>query len=909
MADIGKAYVQIIPKATGISSKIEAELAGAGTKGGNAFNKGFGSVVGGVGKVAASALVAGTAAVGAFGAASVKAGAEFDQAMSQVGATMLKTSAEMENEIGSVDTAYGSFEGNLREFAQFLGQNTVFSATQAAEALNYMALAGYNTQQSMDMLPNVLSLAAAGGMDLARASDMITDSQTAFGISAERTSQMVDEMAKAASTGNTSVEQLGDAFLVVGGLAKELNGGFVELADGTMKPVDGVQEMEIALTAMANAGVKGSEAGTHMRNMLLKLSSPTEAGAVALEKLGVAVFDTEGQMRSLSDIFGDLSVSMDGLSQEDKLQAISKIFNTRDIASAEALLGAVSQDWDKIGESILNAEGAAADMASIQLDNLSGDVTLFKSALEGAKIAISDQLTPTLREFVQFGTNGLSELTSAFQSGGLEGAMASLGTIMSDALNMIVSKAPSLVSAGMQLIQSLWQGITAQLPTITNVFMQLVNMILPAIISALPEILQAGIELITMLGQGIAEAIPTLMPIITQCIVDLVTILSDPGNLEGLLQAGLAIIMALGQGLIQALPQLVAALPTIIDNLVQFIVAATPQLVEAAMQLTMAIIQATPQIATQIALMAPQIIQSLAEGLIAAAPILLAQIPVIIAQVLTALMQAMPQILAAVGQIFMAIVASIGQYGGQLMSQIQVHLQNVMLSIQTTLGQLPYQLGVLAGTAVTNFVNFFKQLPEKAVTTFNNVIAKLKDFANKFIHEGPRIAREFASMLIQNLSSLPGQVAEIAGAIVQALKDGIMAKWEELKSTISGAVSDFVSGLKDAAGGGGGDNKQSGGDNGGGKKGSGVSSVVSSIASSSIASMTPTSFQSYRPSATYSAESITGSNVSSILAEYLPMIAAEVSKPVRATVGEQTVFDSVNRSNQRQVMATGYSPL
>ena len=906
MADIGKAYVQIIPKATGISSKIEAELGGAGKTGGAAFNKGFGSVIGGVGKVAASALAAGTAAVGAFGAASVKAGSEFDKAMAQVGATMLKTSTEMENEIGSVDTAYGSFEGNLRDFAQFLGQNTVFSATQAAEALNYMALAGYDTQQSMQMLPNVLSLAAAGGMDLARASDMITDSQTAFGLTAERTTQMVDEMAKAASTGNTSVEQLGDAFLVVGGLAQELNGGFVTLKDGTKQSVDGVQEMEIALTAMANAGVKGSEAGTHMRNMLLKLSSPTEAGAVALDKLGVSVFDAEGNMRSLSEIFGDMSTAMDSLSQEDKITAISKIFNTRDIASAEALLNAVTQDWDEIGASILEADGAAAEMSKIQLDNLAGDTTLFQSALEGAKIAISDTLTPALREFVQFGTEGLSTLTSAFQAGGLSGAMGAFGTIISDALNMILSKAPSLVSAGMQLIQSLWQGIVSQLPQITNVFMQLVNMILPAIISALPEILQAGIELITMLGQGIAEAIPTLMPIITQCIIDLVSILSDPNNLQGLLQAGLQIILALGQGLIEAVPQLVAALPTIIDNLVQFIVAATPQILDAVMQLTMAVVQATPEIAMQIANIAPDIISSLVEGLIAATPILLQQIPQMVIQVNMAMIQSIPILVSAVGQAIMAIISAIGQYGGQLLSQVQMHLQNVMLNIETTLGQLPYQLGLFAGTAVTNFVNFISQLPSKTAAKFNEVVNKLKEFGKSFVQQAPQIAKEFASGLIVNLQELPGKVMEIGGAIVAALKEGILAKWEDLKASISGAVSDFVQGMKDAAGGGGGENKQSGG--GGGKGNNTAASAISSIATSSIASMTPSAFSSYSPESSYSGPSISSSNMNTIV-EYLSVIAAEVGKPIRATVGEQTVFDSVNRSNQRQVMATGYSPL
>lgn len=614
MADIGKAYVQIIPEAQGISGKIEQELSGAGEKGGTAFSKGFGSVIGGVGKAVAGAVAAGTAAVGGFAAASVSAGADFDAAMAQVGATMLKTTEEMEKEVGTVDTTFGTFSGNLREFAQFLGQNTAFSATEAAEALNYMALAGYDTQQSLEMLPNVLSLASAGGMDLARASDMITDSQTAFGISAERTTQMVDEMAKAASTGNTSVEQLGDAFLVVGGLAQELNGGFVTLANGTKAPVDGVQEMEIALTAMANAGVKGSEAGTHMRNMLLKLSSPTEAGALALDKLGVSVFDAQGQMRSLSDIFGDMSVAMDGLSQEDKLFAISKIFNTRDIASAEALLNAVTQDWDAIGESILGAEGAAADMAEIQLDNLQGDVTLFNSALEGAKIAISDGITPTLRDFVQFGTDGLSQLTEAFQTGGLEGAMDAFGTILSDGLAMIIEHLPEFVDAGMQLLGSLGQGILDNLDLIIDSVLQITLTILTALLENLPTIVEAGMQVIAQLAIGIGEALPELVPTIVECVLNIVDVLIE--NAPLLLDGAMALIEGLAQGLIDALPTLIERLPEIIQNIVDFLVEHIPEILvfslELMIQLGAALIEAIPELLAAL----PEIIVALCEGLL-----------------------------------------------------------------------------------------------------------------------------------------------------------------------------------------------------------------------------------------------------------------------------------------------------
>ena len=352
--------------------------------------------------------------VSGFINSSVEVGKGFSSSMSQVAATMGNTMDEMGAEVGSVDTQFGHFDGTMRDFAKFMGKNTAFSARQASDALNYMALAGYDTQKSMETLPNVLNLAAAGNMDLAKASDMVTDAQTALGLTQERTTQMMNEMAKAASSGNTNVAQLGDAFLTVGGLAKNLNGGMVTLADGTQQEIDGVTELEIALTAMANAGIKGSEAGTHMRNMLLKLSSPTDEGAKRMEELGVKVFDAQGNMRSLKDVMGDLNIALGRVTQEEKLQAISDLFNARDIASAEALLAAVGQDWDYLGEQILNADGAMEQMAETQLDNLQGDITKMNSAMEGLQIAISDAATPAMRELTQFSTKMIGDITDAF---------------------------------------------------------------------------------------------------------------------------------------------------------------------------------------------------------------------------------------------------------------------------------------------------------------------------------------------------------------------------------------------------------------------------------------------------------------------------------------------------------------
>lgn len=344
---------------------------------------GLDKTLGTAAKVGGAAIAATTGAVVAFGASSVKAGAEFDKAMAQVAATSGKSVDEI---------------GELREFAQEMGSTTAFSATQAAEALNYMALAGYDAETSMKMLPNVLNLAAAGDMELATASDMVTDAQTALGLSLDETQTMVDQMAKASSTTNTSVSQLGDALLTVGGNAKVVKGGTAELSS--------------VLGALADNGIKGSEAGTHLRNILLAMNPSTEDAAAAWEQLGVQAYDAQGNLRPLEDIFQELNSAMDGMTDQEKQNLISNMFNKTDLAAVNALLSTNAERWTEIDTAVGNAQGSAEKMAETQLDNLAGDMTLFQSALEGAQIAVSDGLTPTLRKLVQGATTGLSKLTT-----------------------------------------------------------------------------------------------------------------------------------------------------------------------------------------------------------------------------------------------------------------------------------------------------------------------------------------------------------------------------------------------------------------------------------------------------------------------------------------------------------------
>lgn len=319
-----------------------------------------------------------------LGTVAVSTSSKFESAMSQVQATMGITKDSMSTLDGQTVNTMDA----LSDLAKELGAKTKFSAVEAAEAINYMALAGYDLQKTYGMLPTVMNLAAAGNFDLARASDMVTDAQTALGLSIEETAQMVDQWAMAASKSNTSVEQLGDAILTIGGTAQYMAGGTDRLAT--------------VLGVLADNGIKGSEAGTHLRNMILKLASPTKKGAAAIERLGLDVFDADGKMRDFQDIFGDLQVAMDDLTEEERMQAFADMFNVRDIAAANALLGTSAERWEELGGAISNASGSAEQMAETQLDNLQGQLTILQSSLEGAAIAFGELLMPLIKDAVKF---------------------------------------------------------------------------------------------------------------------------------------------------------------------------------------------------------------------------------------------------------------------------------------------------------------------------------------------------------------------------------------------------------------------------------------------------------------------------------------------------------------------------
>lgn len=713
------------------------EAQGKAASFGSKVKSGFSSAA----KVGAAAIGAASAAAVAFAKSSVDAGMTFDSSMSQVAATMGTTVDEIQN---------------LRDFAQEMGSKTAFSASQAADALNYMALAGYDAETSMEMLPNVLNLAAAGGIDLAYASDMITDSQSALGLSLDETAELVDKMAKASSKSNTSVAQLGEAILTVGGTAKTLAGGTTELST--------------VLGILADNGVKGAEGGTALRNIILSLSAPTSTAAEAMESLGLNAFDADGNLRPLNETFGDLDKALSTMTQGEQTQVLNQIFNKVDLKSVNALLANTNERFDELSGYIDDASGAAQAMADTQLDNLAGDITLFQSALEGAQIVLSDQLTPTLRKFVKFGADGISSITDAFKEGGLSGAMEAFGGILSDGIAMITEMLPTVIEAGASLIFALVEGITDNIPTM----------------------LTAAVDIISTIGDKIVEKLPTLIEKIGSAFSTLISNFFQGGQIEKLLETGTAIVKMLAEEIAKAIPDIIWVATDFITSFVETVLESLPEL----LSLGSTIIQQLAEgISNGIALLGenipwiieyiisvfntemPKIIESgkgiltaLIDGIKLLIPQLTEAIPQIIQAVVDLLIQAVPQLIDAGIQLFTALVEA---------------LPTVIEQISAAIPQL-----------ITGIINALKNLLPKLIESGKSIITALKDgFVKSFpavVGLIPTLIKELVGIIKELLPEIIKAGIELFTALVEALPEIIQAIVEVIPDIISAVITAVI---------------------------------------------------------------------------------------------------------------------
>ena len=340
----------------------------------------------------------------------IEVGSSFEASMSQVAATMGITAQEIQNGSKAYELLAAS--------AKACGETTKYSATEAGEALNYLALAGYDAEKAAATLPKVLDLAAAGGMSLATASDLVTDSMAALGMETDELQNYIDEMAKTSQKSNTSVQQLGEATLVCAGAASSAG-------------MD-LETMNTALGVLANNGIKGAEGGTHLRNVLISLAAPTDNAAAKLEALGVETTTASGDIRNLEAILIDLNRAMEGMGTAEKTQAIKTIFNKTDIAAVNALLKSTSGEFVSLYKEIENCSGAAANMAETMNDNLKGKLTILGSTLEALGISAYEVFDEDLKRGVETATDAVAKLNKSIKEGDMNTSLNKLSDSLGD---------------------------------------------------------------------------------------------------------------------------------------------------------------------------------------------------------------------------------------------------------------------------------------------------------------------------------------------------------------------------------------------------------------------------------------------------------------------------------------------
>lgn len=531
-----------------------------------------------VGKVAKTAMAAGSAAAVAFTKTSTDAGMSFDSAMSQVAATMGTT----------VDKI-----GDVKAKAEEMGRTTKYTATEAAEGMNILAQAGLSADEQISGIGTVLNLASAGAMSLEESASYTAGAVKGFRDSMSNASYYADLMAKGATLANTNVRGLGEAFSGSAATAKN----YGQAADS----------VTLSLLRLAEQNVTGSEASTALNRAMADLYTPTDDASKALDQLKVSAYKTNGEAKDFNDLVDELNGSLQGMTAEQKNNALATIFTTQGLQAFNKMTASSDATVQKFWKGIQDSSGSAAQQAATQLDNLKGDITLLSSATEGLELGFYNTFSGTIRGAIKGITSEVSGLAEAMESGGISGALSKLAQ---DAINFS-GQLPGLTKIGGDLINGLISSVTQNSGSITTAVSQLLNNLASTISTGLNVFTSVGVNLLTTIASGMTQGIPTFLgqalPMLAQFTESL------RGNAGKLINAGLTLIQNIAQGLINSIPVLIAYVPTIITNLAGIINDNAPKI-----------------LATGIT-----IITNLAMGLVRAIPLLIANLPKIITAIVS----------------------------------------------------------------------------------------------------------------------------------------------------------------------------------------------------------------------------------------------------------------------------------
>lgn len=392
---------------------------------------------------------------------SIKVGSSFEAGMSKVQAVSGASNEQLQR---------------LSDKAKEMGATTKFSATEAADAMNYMAMAGWKTEDMLNGIDGIMNLAAASGEDLATTSDIVTDALTAFGLSAQDSTHFADVLAAASSNANTNVSMMGETFKYVAPVAGSL--GY------------SAEDCAVAIGLMANSGIKASQSGTALRSMFSRLAKPSKEVKEAMEKLNISLTDSHGNMKSLDTLMGDLRNSFSGLSESEKAEMASSLAGQEAMSGLLAIVNASDADFNKLKDAIYGADGASAKMAETMQDNLKGKITITKSTIEGLGIKIYEEIEDPMKEAAEGTTDSVEQISSALENGGIDAAVEKTGNIIGGLSVKIAQESPKMVDASVLLLKSFVQGIQKNKNQLKYASREIIDSLCDGLIKLLPKEMQ-----------------------------------------------------------------------------------------------------------------------------------------------------------------------------------------------------------------------------------------------------------------------------------------------------------------------------------------------------------------------------------------------------------------------------------
>ena len=461
------------------------------------------------------------------------------------------------SKVAAISGATGDDLKALTDKAKEMGATTKFSASESADALQYMAMAGWKTEDMLNGLEGIMNLAAASGEDLATTSDIVTDALTAFGLSAEDSTHFADVLAQASSNANTNVGMMGETFKYVAPVAGAL--GYT------------AEDTALAIGLMANSGIKASQAGTSLRSIMSRMAKPTKEVQGAMDKLGVSLTDSNGNMKSLNEVMGDLRNGFAGLSEAEAAEMAAALGGQEAMSGLLAIVNASDDDFDKLSDAIYSCDGAAKRMADTMNDNLQGQITILKSGLEGLGISLYENMEAPLKEVVKEAQNMVQQLQDAFNNGGLDEVVSTVGDIFAQIVEKAASAAPDLIDVASDMIQSFLTGIN----------------------NNLPEIASAGVDIVTSLGSALIENTGLLWSTGVALLAEVLSGLAD--NMPQLVESAKDALSQFGSALVEYAPSIGESAAKIVSYLASAVIENLPQIIEVGKQIVQGFIAGIEQ--------------------------------------------------------------------------------------------------------------------------------------------------------------------------------------------------------------------------------------------------------------------------------------------------------------------------